>query len=301
VVLRRYVLAAALFTLVAASCGGGASAAATVNGVDFDRESVVSMVTSDAPIDDDQFRQVLVAVIQWTAITDAAREEYGIDPTDEEIAEYADNVVAQTGVTRGEYLETQQVSEEGFLLYAEQLIIGEQMIEIFEAEVDPPTEAEAQQLLADDPAAWTVVCASHILVDTQDEATSVLSRLDEGEDFAELAVELSLDTGSGTNGGDLGCTVPTEYVAEFADASMNAEIGVVTDPVETEFGFHLIRVDSRTEATTEELSNVIVDDEVSNLMSSWYLAAVTDAEITVNSDYGTWSTDPVPTIVAPAS
>lgn len=294
-------LAAAVLALVGASCGGGAAAAATVNGSEFDRESVESLVTSDATMDDSQFREVLVAVIQWTAITDAAREEFGIDPTDEEIAEYSDNLVAQTGVTREEYLATQQVSEEGFLLYAEQLVIGEQIIEVFEAQVEAPTEEEAHQLLIDDPASWTVVCASHILVETEDEATSIVSRLDAGEDFAELATELSLDTGSSVNGGDLGCTTPSDYVAEFADATMTAEIGAVSDPVETTFGFHLIKVDSRTEATTEELSSAMVESEVSELMSNWYLAAVTGADIAVNPDYGTWSNDPVPTIVAPAS
>ncbi len=93
-------------------------------------------------------------------------------------------------------------------------------------------------------------CVSHILLDTEDEAQSALDRLADGEDFAELAIELSTGP-SGPAGGDLGCAASSNYVPAFADAVDTAEIGENVGPVETEFGFHVLvvnryEVDGRT-------------------------------------------------------
>jgi foldase protein PrsA len=304
--LKRYLVAVVATMLLAASCGGGNGVAATVNGVDIDSASVEGLVRAEEPLDVSQFREVLTAVIQWTAIADAARNEFDIDFTDAEISEYSDGLVADTGGTREEYLDSNQVSEDGFLMYAEQLMIGEQMIEIMRGRVTAPTDEDAQQLLVDDPASWTIACTSHILLGTEDEANAALARLDDGEDFASLASELSLDTTSGSSGGELGCATPTQYgsqfgVADFTDTTLNAEIGTVSGPIETAYGFHLVRVDSRSDETLDQIKQAVVDQATSDLVGSWYLAAVTDAEISVNPDYGNWVTDPQPTIVAPAS
>jgi parvulin-like peptidyl-prolyl isomerase len=303
---KRYVIAAVVAALFTGSCGGGNDVAATVNGVDIGTASVQDMVRAEEPLDASQFRGVLTAVIQWAAIADAARDEFDIDFTDAEISDYSDGIVADAGGTRQEYLDGNQVSEAGFLLYAEQLMIGERMIEIMQGRVETPTDEEAQQVFIDDPASWTIACTSHILLETEDEANAALARLNDGEDFAALASELSIDTSTGASGGELGCATPAAYGSnfgtdEFTDVTLNAEIGVVTGPVETTYGFHLIRVDSRTEATLDDLRQGLIDQETSNLVSDWYLTAVTDADISVNPDYGSWETDPVPTIVAPVS
>jgi len=293
-----------LLALLAAGCAGGAEVAATVNGTDIEVEAVRSLVTStDDDVSDQLFLDALTAVVQWTAIGDAARSEFAIDPTEDEVAAYADDILAAqgAGMTREQFLETQQVSEEGFALYASQLLVGERVLAELETQVEQPTIEEAQQLLIDDPRSWTLVCAAHILVETEEEALAIKQRLADGEDFAELAAELSTDTGSGANGGDLGCTPPNRWVDPFAEASLTAELGTVTDPVESQFGFHLLRVDSRTEATTEELQEELAGIRLREIAGDWYLAAVVGADVTVAEEYGTWETDPTPTIVAPAS
>ena len=299
--MKRYLIAAAVFALLATACSGGAEVAATVNGVDIDKSTVAGLIASETELTDTQFREALTAIVQWAAIADAARTEFGVDPSDSEVLEFSDGLIADTGLSREDYLSQQQVSEEGFLLYAEQLLIGEQVIAAMQDQVGEVSLEEAQQMITDDPKAWTIVCASHILVATEDEANAVLERLAAGEDFATLAIELSLDTGSGASGGDLGCTVPSDYVDPFADATLAAELGTVTDPVETQFGFHLIQVNTRDEASVEDVQQAIADTDVSNMVSDWYLASVTEAEITVDDAYGTWETDPIPTIVAPVS
>lgn len=300
----KRLLIAVVLALLTAACSGGGSAVATVNGVDIEAATIEGLVTStDEEMTDDEFLNALIAVVQWSAITDAAKAQFDIEPSDDEITAYSDEIFAAqgAGMSREDFLAVQQVSEDGFALYAAQLLIGEQILDELSTQVAAPTVEEAQQLFADDPKSWTLVCAAHILVETEEEATTIQARLEDDEDFAAIASELSLDTGSGADGGNLGCTTPTQYVEPFADATMEGDIGAVVGPVESQFGFHLIRVDSRTEATTEELQQALTDLRLAELVETWYLDAVTGAEVTVDAEYGTWETDPVPTIVPPVS
>ncbi len=89
------------------------------------------------------------------------------------------------------------------------------------------------------------VRASHILVETRDLATELAGRLAAGEDFSQLAREFSIDEGTAANGGDLGWFAREELVPPFADAAFALEPGAISEPVETEFGWHLIRVAER--------------------------------------------------------
>ncbi len=302
--MKRYLFVAAAIALLAAACSGGGSVAATVNGVKIDVESVEGLVDpADDLISDEQFLDALTAVVQFSAVADAARDEFEIEPTDEEVLEYSDRIVdAQAaGMTREQFLESRQVTEGGFLLYSSQVLVSENVLERLQDRVVAPTAEEAQQLFLDDPLSWTLVCSAHILVATDEEATAVQARLDAGEDFAAVATEVSLDPGSGAQGGDLGCSSPAQYVPEFADATVNGEIGVVLEPVQTQFGFHLIRVDSRTEATTEQLTEALSDLRLSEVVDAWYRAAISAADVSVAEEFGTWETEPDPAIVPPAS
>lgn len=94
------------------------------------------------------------------------------------------------------------------------------------------------------------LCARHILVASQAEADGVLERLGAGEDFGFLAVDLSLDQGSGSLGGDLGCVVEGSFVAPFEAAAYSAEPGEVV-VAESQFGFHVIEVISSGPASAE--------------------------------------------------
>lgn len=87
--------------------------------------------------------------------------------------------------------------------------------------------------------------AAHILVEDRSTAQDILSQLQEGADFAELAQEFSIDA-TADQGGQLNYFTQTDVVPEFGEAVFSAEIGeVIDEPVESEFGYHIIKVQER--------------------------------------------------------
>jgi peptidyl-prolyl cis-trans isomerase C len=82
---------------------------------------------------------------------------------------------------------------------------------------------------------------SHILVKKQNEALSIIERLKKGDSFDKLAKELSIDRGSGKRGGDLGFFGRGIMVKAFEVASFKLEKNQISEPVKTEFGYHIIK------------------------------------------------------------
>ncbi len=125
-----------------------------------------------------------------------------------------------------------------------------------------------------------VPCVRHILVETEAEGDAILVRLDEGEQFADLAIELSTGP-SGPAGGDLGCSPSSQYVPPFAEAVDNAEIGAFVGPVQTDFGWHVILVE-RTEAAPVD-GRALATERLRSVLG--------DAVVDVDDALGTWNPD----------
>ena len=89
------------------------------------------------------------------------------------------------------------------------------------------------------------VHARHILVETDTQAKDVITKLKGGADFAQLAKEVSKDPGS--DGGDLGYITKDQVVAEFGDAAFKLDKGKISDPVKSQFGWHVIKVEDKRE------------------------------------------------------
>ncbi len=82
---------------------------------------------------------------------------------------------------------------------------------------------------------------SHILVAKQSESLAIVERLKNGEKFGKLAKELSIDSGSGKKDGNLGYFTKGMMVKPFEEVAFKLQIGEISEPVKTEFGYHIIK------------------------------------------------------------
>jgi foldase protein PrsA len=133
------------------------------------------------------------------------------------------------------------------------------------------------------------VDASHILVEDRDLAVQLRQRLLEGAEFALLAEEYSADTGSAPGGGALGWFERGQMVPEFEEVAFSLEPGEISDIVETQFGFHIIKVNDRRDANTPALDDIrdqVVEDATADkeqeTFQAWYDEQLDVAEITVH-------------------
>lgn len=257
--MKRLLASAAVFALlsspvVADGHDSADTVLATVNGTEITLGSLIAMA-SMLPAEYQQlpdevlFNGMLDQLIQQELLAEAA--EGDMTPLREAgLANAARNYLATSLV---EEVATAPVSDEELQTAYDDIF----------AEVEPATEYNA----------------SHILVETEEEAAELVTLLADGADFAELAAERSTGP-SGPNGGQLGWFSQGMMVAPFEEAVMALEIGAVSDPVETQFGWHVIILnDSRV----EELPSI--DDIRADLEESVRQERV-DALITGLTDAG---------------
>ncbi|GAA0181572.1 peptidylprolyl isomerase [Clostridium sediminicola] len=190
----------------------------------------------------------------------AETEKRELMPTDEEISE---GVNQQIEAIKSQYddeakyledLKAQGASEEILKNYFEKTIIFKKLqedilkdVKVSEEEVKNQYDKYKDKYPADneDP---TMLALSHILVATEDEAKEVKKKLDDGATFADMAKEYGTD-GTKDNGGELG-EVPantTSFDADFMNGALVLKEGEISDPVKTQFGYHLIQCTSRKE------------------------------------------------------
>lgn len=307
--MKKLVSLSLLVALTLAACTGSGAVAATVDGVDISVGDVEGLIHSeDATIEKDRFAEFLGFEIQRVILEGAALSEYGVEVTDDAIQARTDELFEEgkiEGENREDFVATRGVTEEFLRNFAQYELISEQVRTQMASELPAPSaEQIADQMNA---AQWglTTVCASHILLETEEEAQAALDRVTGGEDFATVAVEASTGP-SGPTGGDLGCTTPMDYVPEFRDATLNAPIGEVYETiVATFFGFHVILVTERTEPEASALPSEddIVEtmnlEAASNIFNPWLLGQLTGALVEVVERFGTWQTEPQPQVVPP--
>jgi peptidyl-prolyl cis-trans isomerase C len=99
--------------------------------------------------------------------------------------------------------------------------------------------------------------ASHILVEKEDEAKAIIAEINKGAKFEDIAKKQSKDPGSGAHGGNLDWATPASYVPEFTEAMIKLEKGKMTqEPVKSQFGWHVIRLDDVRDAQLPKLEDV---------------------------------------------
>jgi hypothetical protein len=156
------------------------------------------------------------------------------------------------------------------------------------------SDAEVQKRYDAAGDTYTEVCASHILVATADEAAQVEKDLASGTSFADEAKAKSTDTASASQGGQLldqngNCFTKDDYDTQFDQtfvaAVYSATPGKPTQPVQTQFGFHVILVDHIGKAPIANVRSTIAGDIASDELTKLYDAA----KITIDPRFGTWN------------
>lgn len=175
--------------------------------------------------------------IQILMIEKVLAEEYEV--TDEEVQAEIDSSKEEMGENYEAFLEQNNQTEESYkkvvrlnLLQEKALTDG---VEVTDEEIQAQYDRQNSELNA-----------RHILVADEETAATVKEELDGGADFAELAQEYSTD-GSASEGGDLGWFGVGAMVPEFEQAAYDLEVDEISEPVQSQFGFHIIQVTEKRE------------------------------------------------------
>ena len=267
----------AVLTVFLLSCGG-AQTAIKVGETEMDRDSWFDWVELRTGYEDDEkIENSILMGLAYEWLQNQALDElltsYGLIPTSEEVIS-SKNQLLTAGLSESDpridtFSKWQAVRNLASDNENQELgKIYEDHIEIFSHDL----------------------CTSHILTDTQEEAFEMIELFESGEDFESLAITFSSDRGSGDQGGSLGCVPIGAFVGEYERAVLGGleastrvnNLGLL-GPVESAFGFHLIRID-RIAPVEARPFNFLGDRTFPTILQ---IATIT-SEIEVDKRYGYW-------------
>jgi parvulin-like peptidyl-prolyl isomerase len=155
-----------------------------------------------------------------------------------------------------------------------------------------PSVRNIEKLYNNAPASTGVLCLSHILVNTKAQAAKALKQINEGAKFADVAKKVSIDPGSKTSGGSLAngdepcislTSMQEDFDGDFMVGAVAAKPGVPTQPVKTEFGWHII-LSLPYRDVKDSVSSVFNENPAASLLAGF----MATSDIRLNSAYGTW-------------
>ena len=251
----------------------GTRVVATVNGVpitqaDLDRQYALlppqykDAVTTDILLNQSLQEELLVQEAQ----------AQGITVSDEEIDEMIEFITAQNSLTAEQLAE--QLAEVNLTMdylrdfYERKFLLTKLLNKTVISSIEV-SAGEIEQYYEENQAVFESkesVEASHILVNTSEEAEAIIAELEAGADFAELAIEKSIGPSS-VKGGQLGYFGRGEMVPTFEDAAFALEAGEISGPVKTQFGYHVIKVTDNVKEGILPLEKVsyLIEEEILNM------------------------------------
>ena len=272
----------------------GGVVAATVNGEKIYKEDVLKEYLK-VPV---EMRQVVTAdsilegmIIETLVLQEA--EKMGISVSNAEVEDYVDELLEAYGTTEAELVEN--LEENGatlseFKYSVKKKIIINQVLEQTAFAGLEVTDAELEQYYVDNMDQFKIpeyVQASHILVNTSRDAGSIRGKVLSGVDFAELAGKHSTCPSS-ANGGDLGWFARGQMVKPFEDAAFALDVGEISGVIETQFGFHVIKLTNRSAESTRtfdevkpELSQQLLGQKQNDAINTYTGKLEMDADIQV--------------------
>lgn len=303
------VLSALLLGACASEGTGSAQAAATVNGDEITIDEVRARV--DAVRANPQFAEqmddeeeggdfteqvqaeVLTGLVLSRLLAQGA-DDLGVEITDEDLEQQRERVVEQVGGEEAfeDLVEESNLTEDDVEAQLRDFALQEAVTDELVAEVDVD-EDELREAYEQN---YGTAQARHILVETEEAAQQVLGRLEAGEDFGELAREVSTDPSAEQNAGDLGEFRRGQMDADFSAAVFAADEGEIVGPVQTQFGFHVIEVvevdeGPPLEEVEDEIRDQLLSGDREQQFDEWLSEQAAEAEITVNPRFGEWDGD----------
>jgi parvulin-like peptidyl-prolyl isomerase len=174
-------------------------------------------------------------------------------------------------------------------------VLREALVEEAEADAAAP---DARAYYDTHPDEFVERCMSHVLVETGEQAAEVRRRVLAGEDFGTVAVQASTDPSAQQNRGELPCGRSGTYVPEFEQAAAALDPGQVSEPVQTQFGFHVILLRSERVVAFEEVESQLqaqlandAQQASQGALDEFLREAVSKARVSVNPKYGRWVDD----------
>jgi parvulin-like peptidyl-prolyl isomerase len=305
--LRSLVLVAlVVITALAASCSDATGGpAASVDGTDITHERVEADVAafrflsqlSGSPCGTPAEGETQDAACARIALTNEIQEEiikaYAAEHDLSVVRGDVAEAIAQLEQNLGGTEElARQLSDAGFSRrgledLAERLLLFNVVQEALVAE---RLDDESLQALYEDAISqFTTLEVAHILLETREEAEDVAGRATL-DNFARLARQLSIDSGSGRSGGSLGSFSEAQFVQQFdptfVAASLELEPGEISGVVETQFGFHVIEMIRRDVAPFEDVRDQLSAEQGGQVFEEWLRERYETLEIEVNPRYG---------------
>ncbi len=312
----RRLLPVLVSALVLSACGGAVSAggvdiAASVNGRTISTAALSTLVNSQmadsqsqlAPgrVGPEQYgqvdqlqRQTLSQLIQDQIVAQGA-DDLGIEVTPEEVDERFEETAQSFGGIEGlrEEIERRGRTEEDVREQLASVVRRDELQAHFQEETAVSRDELRQTYEQRLDSQYRVTATAHILVDSEDQARDLLAQLEQGADFAQLAEQHSIDQASGAAGGDLGENPRGAFVEAFDEAVWSAEPGETVGPVETRFGFHIIRVSDRRTIPFSEVDDRLRQElqgrRSQEAFDEWFQEQLRNADVEVASRFGEWN------------
>lgn len=309
---RRSIALCAGLLLVLGGCADLLDpAAAVVNGDKIPVDEVVTGVErftetqeferlsqqGDAQAIKRQFEQGYLSQLIRRAVLEPRAAEFDIEVTDEELQDRIDEIKNDfpSEAAFAEALKEQGLDEEQLTqLVADSLLEEELRAEVTAEAV--PSEPDLRAYYEAHRDEYLQTHAQHVLVDNRNLATVVRDQIlsvPEGQrerKFAQVAREFSTDDSNAKDAGDLGFSSPGDFVPPFEAALDELDEGEVSEPVKTQFGWHVIRlIERRTQSFEDvraEIESQLAGETEERVWEDWVAAAYEEADVKVNPRYG---------------
>lgn len=295
-------LLVSLFAVTASACGALDGYAAKVNGevytqaafkadlkaqrdnkVFYDTVRKAAGTTSSAGTISTQISNDWLTNVVYQLVLSQAAKEKKINLTDQDLssveAEFAQSTAGWSAFPKS--FRSKIVKATALTRGLQANIVGERS----------PSEATVEAFYARNA---DRICPSqkvvlHVLVATQPEAIAVENSLKGGGDFAAIAKAQSTDTGSSAAGGSLGCLAAGSFVTEFQNAADALAPGETSAPVQSQYGWHVIRVLPASYALLTDQVQQAYSQIAQSTFNTWFQKKLAKAVVKIDSSYGVWA------------